>query len=171
MSATTGKGEVMFIAPLIAPGSLAVGDISAARDRLAVAGCGPTAHHWLDQDYAADLLFDADPVAARAALDGAFQGVDVVVQPAEGRIKRLLVADMDSTMITVECIDELADYAGIKPQIAAVTEAAMRGELDFESALDARVALLKGLDESVIARCHAERVRIMPGAKHLVRTM
>jgi len=78
---------------------------------------------------------------------------------------------MDSTMITVECIDELADYAGIKEQVAAVTEAAMRGELDFEGALDARVALLKGLAAEVIDRCHAERVRIMPGAKALVRTM
>ena len=136
-----------------------------------MAGCDPTTHGWIDEDYAADITFAADPVAARNAIDGAFQGVDVVVQPAEGRVKRLLVADMDSTMITVECIDELADYAGIKPQIAAVTEAAMRGELDFESALDARVALLKGLDEGVIERCHAERVRIMPGAIELVRTM
>ena len=84
--------------------------------------------------------------------------------PPRDREKALLVADMDSTMITVECIDELADYAGIKPQIAAVTEAAMRGELDFEAALDARVALLKGLDEGVIERCLAERVTIMPGA-------
>ena len=98
-------------------------------------------------------------------------GIDVVVQPNHRRQKALLVADMDSTMITVECIDELADYAGIKPQIAAVTEAAMRGELDFEAALDARVALLKGLDEAVIARCLAERVTIMPGAKTLIRTM
>lgn len=74
-------------------------------------------------------------------------------------------------MITVECIDELADYAGLKPQIAAVTEAAMRGELDFAAALDARVALLAGLDEAEIDRCLAERVRIMPGAVPLVRTM
>jgi len=81
------------------------------------------------------------------------------------------VADMDSIMITIECIDELADYAGIKPQIAEITERAMRGELDFEGALDARVSLLKGLDAAVIDRCHAERVRIMPGAKALVRTM
>ena len=161
----------MCIASLIAPGYLAAGDISAARDRLAVAGCDPTGHGWIDEDYAADIAFAADPVAARNAIDGAFQGVDVVVQPVEGRVKRLLVADMDSTMITIECIDELADYAGIKPQIAAVTEAAMRGELDFESALDARVALLEGLDEAVIERCHAERVRIMPGAVELVRTM
>ncbi|MGE0775666.1 MAG: phosphoserine phosphatase SerB, partial [Sphingomonadaceae bacterium] len=79
--------------------------------------------------------------------------------------------DMDSTMLTIECIDELADYAGIKPQLAEITERAMRGELDFESALDARVALLKGLDAAVIDRCYAERVRIMPGAKELVRTM
>jgi len=161
----------MFIATLIAPGNLAVGDISAARDRLAVAGCAPASHGWIDEDYAADIGFGTDPVAARNAIDGAFQGIDVVVQPAEGRVKRLLVADMDSTMITVECIDELADYAGIKPQIAAVTEAAMRGELDFESALDARVALLKGLDEAVIAQCLAERVHIMSGAVELVRTM
>ena len=83
----------------------------------------------------------------------------------------LLVADMDSTMITVECIDELADYAGIKPKIAAITEAAMRGELDFEAALDARVALLKGLDAGVIDACLRERVRLMPGAQTLVRTM
>jgi phosphoserine phosphatase len=74
------------------------------------------------------------------------------VQPVEGRAKKLLVADMDSTMITVECIDELADYAGIKAQIAEVTERAMRGELDFGAALDARVALLKGLSESAIER-------------------
>ena len=161
----------MFIATLIAPGNLAVGDISAARDRLAVAGCAPASHGWIDEDYAADIGFGTDPVAARNAIDGAFQGIDVVVQSAEGRVKRLLVADMDSTMITVECIDELADYAGIKPQIAAVTEAAMRGELDFESALDARVALLKGLDKGVIAQCLAERVHIMSGAVELVRTM
>ena len=89
----------------------------------------------------------------------------------EGRRKRLLVADMDSTMITVECIDELADYAGVKAEVAAVTERAMRGELDFAAALEARVALLKGLDAAVIDRCHDERVRLTPGARTLVRTM
>jgi phosphoserine phosphatase len=78
---------------------------------------------------------------------------------------------MDSTMITVECIDELADYAGMKAEVAAVTERAMRGELDFEGALDARVALLKGLDAVMIDRCHEERVRLTPGARTLVRTM
>ena len=96
---------------------------------------------------------------------GLIPGVDVIVQPAASRRKRLLVADMDSTMITVECIDELADYAGRKAEVAAVTERAMRGELAFEEALDARVALLKDLDEAMIERCHEERVRVTPGAQ------
>lgn len=119
----------------------------------------------------ADIAFGLAADAARAALEGAFAATDVIVQPLEARRKHLLVADMDSTMITVECIDELADYAGIKAEIAAVTEAAMRGELDFAAALDARVALLKGLDESAIDRCLAERVELMPGARTLVQTM
>ena len=161
----------MFIATLIAAGNLSGGDISAAQDRLDQAGCLPAAHVWLDEGFAADIMFGLEPDAARTALEGVFPGVDVVVQLAEGRLKQLLVADMDSTMITVECIDELAGYAGIKPQIAAVTETAMRGELDFEAALDARVALLKGLHEAVIEQCLAERVTIMPGAVALVRTM
>src|SRR3546814_8975094 len=87
------------------------------------------------------------------------------------REKKLLIADMDSTMITVECLDELADYAGIKDEIAAVTERAMRGELDFAQALDERVARLKGLDASVIDKCLAERIRAPPGAATLVRMM
>ncbi len=135
------------------------------------AGCAPGSCRWLDEGVSADLPFAAQPDAARAALEGAFPGVDVIVQVEAHRTKRLLVADMDSTMITVECIDELADYAGIKPQIAEVTERAMRGELDFASALDARVALLKGLPESAIDRCLEERVRLMPGAEVLVQTM
>ncbi|MFC3581056.1 phosphoserine phosphatase SerB [Sphingomonas hylomeconis] len=161
----------MFIATLIAPGTLAGGDISAARDRLAAAGCAPGETMWLDDGYAADLRFDAAPDAARIALEGAVAATDIVVQPALGRAKKLLIADMDSTMITVECIDELADYAGIKPQIAEITERAMRGELEFEAALDARVSLLAGLDDAVIEQCLRERVAIMPGAVALVRTM
>jgi phosphoserine phosphatase len=78
---------------------------------------------------------------------------------------------MDSTMITVECIDELADYAGVKAEVAAVTERAMKGEIGFEAALAERVALLAGLEESAIDRCREERVRLMPGARALVRTM
>ena len=160
----------MFTATLIGDG-LRAGDLSVATDRLAAAGCAPGSAAWLDADVAADIVFDRDAASARGALEDAFAGVDVVVQPTATRRKALIVADMDSTMITVECIDELADYAGIKAEVAAVTEAAMRGELDFEAALDARVALLEGLDEGVIAQCLAERVRIMPGAKALVRTM
>ncbi|WP_353204423.1 phosphoserine phosphatase SerB [Sphingomonas sp.] len=161
----------MFIATLIASDHLSAGDISAGMDRLASSGCAPSVHGWIDAGKAADILFDAGPDAARTALEGAFTGVDIVVQAVAGRAKKLLIADMDSTMITVECIDELADYAGIKPQIAAVTEAAMRGELDFEAALDARVALLAGLEEAAIERCLAERVQIMPGAVALIATM
>jgi len=161
----------VFIATLIASETLSAGDLSAAIDRIAAVGCAPATSAWIEPEKAVDILFGVSPDAARKALEGVFDGVDVVVQAALGREKKLLVADMDSTMITVECIDELADYAGIKPQIAAITEAAMRGELDFEGALDARVALLEGLDEAVIERCLAERVTIMPGAAALVQTM
>ncbi|MBY9062209.1 phosphoserine phosphatase SerB [Sphingomonas yunnanensis] len=161
----------MFTATLIAAGRLTPNIVAAAQERLAAAGCAPTTLGWIDEGDAADLHFELAAASARAALEGTFEGVDVVVQPRETRRKMLLVADMDSTMITVECIDELADYAGLKPQIAAITECAMRGELDFEAALDARVGLLKGLGGSVIQACLEERVRLMPGATALVRTM
>ncbi|QGP80688.1 phosphoserine phosphatase SerB [Sphingobium sp. CAP-1] len=161
----------MFVATLVASGSIGQGDIAQAVDRLRDAGCQPGDVAWLDEGKAADLFFAADPIAARAALTGVGDKVDVIVQPVEGREKALLIADMDSTMITVECIDELADYAGIKPQIAEITERAMRGELDFEGALHGRVALLKGLPDSAIDQCRTERVVIMGGAKALVRTM
>ena len=161
----------MFIATLIAADRLSAGDISSASDKLRDAGCVPADVTELEAGRAVDIAFTEHPEQARAVLEGAFERTDVVVQPARGRRKRLLVADMDSTMITVECIDELADYAGIKPQIAEVTEAAMRGELDFAEALDARVALLKGLGADAIDRCLAERVHLMPGARTLVQTM
>lgn len=171
MSASFGKGTALFTATLIAAGRLSPQTLSDAADALATAGCAPTSRGWIDEGDAADIVFGFAPDVAREALEGQFAGVDVVVQPMEGRAKMLLVADMDSTMITVECIDELADYAGIKPQIAAITEAAMRGELDFAAALDARVALLRDLDAGAIDRCRAERVKLMPGATTLVRTM
>lgn len=147
------------------------GDIAEAADRLSDAGCQPEGSEWLDAGKAADLFFASEPVAARSALAGLGRGIDILIQPVAIREKSLLIADMDSTMITVECIDELADYAGIKPQIAEITERAMRGELGFESALRERVALLKGLDANAIDRCRIDRVRIMPGAVALVRTM
>ncbi len=124
---------------------------------------------WLDEGDAADLAVP-DAATARAALEG-WQDCDVVVQAPAEREKKLLVADMDSTMIGQECIDELADYAGVKPQVAAITERAMRGELDFAAALAQRVALLAGLDAAIIGRCLAERIRPTPGAETLVSTM
>ena len=145
--------------------------IDIARDAAASAGGAPGNWSWIDEGVAADLAIGSEAVAVRDAIEAALPLVDVIVQPADHRLKTLLVADMDSTMITVECIDELADYAGIKPQVAAVTERAMRGELDFESALDARVALLAGMDAAVLAQCLEERVKIMAGAKALVRTL
>ncbi len=145
--------------------------ISEACDRLAAAGCAPAEIEWIEPGHAVDIGFDGEVAMARKALAELEDRYDIAVQPAEHRRKMLLVSDMDSTMITVECIDELADYAGIKPEIAAITERAMAGELDFAAALTARVALLAGLDESVIAQCLAERVRPMPGAESLVRTM
>jgi phosphoserine phosphatase len=160
----------MFIATLIAAESIVEGDILEAIGKMGSL-CDVTGWTWLDEGRAADIHFNDDPDRASGVLSGQFDRTDLVIQPAAHREKKLLVADMDSTMITVECIDELADYAGIKPQIAEVTERAMRGELDFAEALDARVALLKGLPESAIDRCLEERVRLMPGAEALVQTM
>jgi phosphoserine phosphatase len=166
----------MFVATLIAADALRHESIAVLYDALAEAGCAPAEPTWLEVGTAADIDFFHDPEAAleeiRALIEsGELAGVDYVVQPVAHREKRLLVADMDSTMITVECIDELADYAGIKAQIADVTERAMRGELDFAEALTARVALLKGLDDSVIDICRAERVVLTPGARTLIQTL
>jgi phosphoserine phosphatase len=155
----------MIIATLIAADRLSESDISAAAALL----CGAEGA-WLEPRSAFDF-FLASPDKVEAKLREALPGVDVVIQPEEHRRKRLLVADMDSTMISVECIDELADYAGLKAEVAAITERAMQGELDFEAALDARVSLLAGMQAEVIDQCREERVRLTPGATTLVRTM
>jgi phosphoserine phosphatase len=126
--------------------------------------------HWIDEGDAADLRFTGDFKAARWALS-ALDDVDVVVQPDEPRWKRLFVADMDSTIIGQECIDELADYAGLKEKVARITERAMQGELDFPAALRERVRLLAGLDQRALSRCLDERVHITSGAETLVQTM
>jgi phosphoserine phosphatase len=125
---------------------------------------------WIDEGDAADLHVTGEPAAIRWALESLPQA-DVVVQPPEPRFRKLLVADMDSTIIGQECIDELADFAGLKREIAEITERAMQGKLDFKAALRERVALLSGLEEDAIARCLAERVVPNPGAATLVRTM
>lgn len=160
-----------MIATLIADGRLTGEMVDGAAARLGSCGLVVAGWDWLDGGCAADVRFAGDAAAARAALADMAAPVDVVVQAAAARRRGLIIADMDSTMITVECIDELADYAGIKPQVAAITERAMRGELDFRAALAERVALLAGLDEGAIADCLASRVQLMPGAQALVGTM
>ena len=159
----------MGIATLIAAGRLDDRLVERALGLLRELDPGADFAGWIDDGDAADLKFSTDFRAARWALEE-LPGVDVIVQ-SEQRAKKLLVADMDSTIIGQECIDELADFAGLKPEIAAITERAMQGELDFEAALRERVALLAGLNEDAIARCLAERVRPNPGAVTLVQTM
>ncbi|HEV8407779.1 MAG TPA: phosphoserine phosphatase SerB [Sphingomicrobium sp.] len=125
--------------------------------------------NWIDEGDAADLRFSGSAKDAYWALDAL--EVDIVVQPEEPRWKRLLVADMDSTIIGQECIDELADYVGLKEKVALITERAMQGELDFPRALRERVRLLAGLDERALRRCLDERVEVTAGAETLVQTM
>jgi phosphoserine phosphatase len=131
---------------------------------------------WLAPGIAADVFFSAPDNdlraladRARAALAGA--PIDVVVQRAVGRRKKLFLADMDSTMIGQECLDELAEHVGMKRQVAAVTERAMRGEIEFEPALRERVALLKGLPAAAVDTVIDDRIRLTPGARTLVTTM
>jgi len=142
--------------------------------RTACAAAGTTAApDWLADAEACDLrVADGTDHAARvrAALDG--EPVDLLQQPeTPSRRRRLLLADMDSTIITVECIDEMADVLGLKPQIAAITERAMRGELDFAAALRERAGMLAGLPREALEQVYAERIRLTPGARTLVMTM
>jgi phosphoserine phosphatase len=132
---------------------------------------------WLGPGSAADIPFEADAQgdirqiveAVRSVLAPA--PIDVVVQPAADRRKRLLLADMDSTIIGQECIDELADFVGKKAFVSAITERAMRGEIAFEPALRERVALLKGLPVSVVDEVIRQRITLTPGARTLIATM
>lgn len=112
-----------------------------------------------------------DAGVLREIIDAHFAPADVLITDHPPILPALFISDMDSTMIAAECIDELADFAGIKPMIAAITERAMQGELDFVSALHERVALLKGLPEAAIAQCLNERIAPMPGARVLVQTL
>jgi phosphoserine phosphatase len=160
----------MAIATLIAAGRLDDRLIDRALGALREVDPKASFAHWIDDGDAVDLRADGDLKALRWALDG-LPEVDVFVQPEEPRFKRLLVADMDSTIVGQECLDELADFAGLKREIAEITERAMQGKLDFKAALRERVAMLSGLDEEAISRCLAERVVPNPGAATLVRTM
>ena len=133
---------------------------------------GGGAARWLDPGVAAEFDLDHVPENRWQVWEG-LQAlrVDMAVQNAEGRRKRLLIADMDSTMIRQECIDELADEAGVGAHVARITARAMNGELDFEGALRERVGLLKGLPEAVIARVLRDRISLMPGGRVLLATM
>ena len=161
------------VATLVAPADLPCLDAAAiARARAALPSAEAAV---LAEGRAVDLHFlsalpNAELVAAlRAALAG--KPVDIAVQASAGRRKRLFLADMDSTMIGQECIDELADAAGLKERVSGITERAMRGEIAFEPALRERVALLAGLPVSTVERVIAERIRLTPGGRALVRTM
>tara|TARA_R110002096_G_scaffold309403_4_gene503998 strand:+ start:24509 stop:25384 length:876 start_codon:yes stop_codon:yes gene_type:complete len=129
-----------------------------------------TYSNWLNNNVAVDIFFDGDvPDELTQMLEG--EKFDSAIQDPITRRKMLLVADMDSTIITVECIDELADFLGIKDKVSHITEAAMRGEIDFKGALRERVALLKGLKVSDLETVFNQRVKLTPGAEALVKTM
>ena len=162
--------EAMAIATLIAAGRLDDRLVDRALGLLREVDPKAAFSHWLDEGDAADLLFSGDLKSARWALS-ALEGVDVVVQADEPRWKKLLVADMDSTIVGQECLDELADYAGLKERVAQITERAMQGEIDFSAALRERVRLLAGLDQRALSRCLDERVQVTAGAETLVQTM
>jgi phosphoserine phosphatase len=152
---------------LVAPraNGLAAGVVQAVRD-----ACGGGAVAWLAADEAVDIALPspADMDAVGQAIGGA--AVDAVCQPAEGRRKHLLVADMDSTIVTTETLDELSAYAGKQAEVAAITRRSMNGEIDFASALRERVAMLAGLDLAALQRTW-ERVQLTGGARALVATM
>jgi len=154
-------------------GSTLEAALDAAADELGRAGL-PLAHaqmldHWGE---VLQLELPGDDMATlKAVLERHFNPSDVLIARDEIRVPDLFVSDMDSTIIGQECIDELADYAGLKDQVAAITERAMQGELDFEAALRERVALLDGLEESAIERCLAERIAPSAGARVLVATL
>jgi phosphoserine phosphatase len=159
------------VATVIAAGALDAAAVGRVRATLT----GTAAPQLLGPD-AADIPFSADGTLDQRALATALRAaagapVDVVVQPAANRRKKLFLADMDSTMIGQECIDELADYAGLKAYVAEITERAMRGEIAFEPALRERVALLKGIPLAVIDEVIEKRITVTPGARALVATM
>lgn len=158
----------MFVTTLIAPrGALEPALVETLRN-----AWGGGDAHWLSPDEAAEFEVESVPGNRWDVwADLQKMRVDMVVQPVEGRRKKMLLADMDSTMIQQECIDELADEAGVGERVKDITARAMNGELDFEGALTERVGLLKGLPEGVIAKVLAERITFMPGGRELLATM
>jgi phosphoserine phosphatase len=174
---TDASAHATHVATLICDPAVPALD-TAVLDRVRAALSGARTPRWLEPGVAADLSFapaedDAEPRSVAEALRTALAGrpIDVVVQQTAHRRKMLLVADMDSTMIGQECIDELADWVGLRSQVAAITERAMKGEITFEPALRERLALLEGLPIEVIGDIFTQRIRATPGAATLVRTM
>ncbi len=136
------------------------------------ASCQPPS--WLNGEIACDLEFSGLGKSVSEAIlsdQGLLNSVDYCIQTTANRRKKLFLADMDSTIITVECIDELADFAGLKAEVSAITEQAMNGEIEFSDAFRARVAMLKGLRREVLQQVFEERVTLTPGAQTLVQTM
>jgi phosphoserine phosphatase len=162
------------ILTLIAPAGLLQASL-VARVRAALLDLGgqPGAPDWLAEAEAVDLPFSLlAPAQADAIARGALEGapVDCIAQEAEGRRKKLLVADMDSTIVTAETLDELAAHAGVQDQIAAITQRSMNGEIDFATSLRERVAMIRGLPLAALEETWA-RIELMPGAEVLVRSM
>jgi phosphoserine phosphatase len=162
-----------------APDAGVLDEAARATAASALSACPIIENRWLGAGEAFDILFaagdafvpSAGAVAVKAALGARPADVNIVPDDKAFRRKKLLVADMDSTIIQQECIDEMADVLGLKPKIAAITERAMRGELQFEAALRERLALLRGIGADDLERVYRERVTLMPGAKTLVATM
>lgn len=158
----------MFVITLIAPhGGLDPALVESLRN-----AWGGQSAQWLAADEAAEFAIATQPANfGDVWKDLQGMGVDLVCQPLEGRCKKMLLADMDSTMIQQECIDELADEAVVGTHVADITARAMNGELDFEAAIDERVGLLKGLDAAIIGHVLETRISYMPGGRALVQTM
>ena len=179
MSATAGApaslaGEfAVLIARLIAETATLAHKLDAARGELSACGWPVAMAETVEsgEDAIELLLPEGDAREVRAVLERHFAPCDLLVSTREIAVPRLFVSDMDSTMIGQECIDELADFAGLKQQVAAITERAMQGELDFASALTERVGLLAGLGEDAITTCLSDRIRPMEGARALVATL
>ncbi len=164
--------SVPYVVTLIAaPGQLAAEALARAQAALPA----PGAPAWLDRGTAADIPFTADLSLDQRALSDNLRAllplIDVVVQSSANRRKKLFLADMDSTMIGQECIDELAAFAGLKDHVAAITERAMRGEIAFEPALRERVALLRSLPVTVVDEVIGKHITLTPGGRTLVQTM
>lgn len=160
---------ITLVAPASHGKTLAKPTIDAATFSALKAGFRGLGYRWLSHGEAVDVFLIGEPGAElNLVVDDT---VDVFVQPLAHRRKKLLISDMDSTIIQQECIDELAEEVGLKDKVSHITERAMNGELDFKDALRERVALLKGLEVTALERVYAQRIQLMPGAKELVATM